>query len=418
MKALGLPVIEHYKICPDLPSVLEQVRHIGTLRHTLPYDTDGAVVKIDDLSVRQSLGETANTPRWAAAFKYPPEEKQSVLTDIIVNIGRTGAMTPVAVFDPVTISGSVVGRATLHNADRLSELNLYIGDIVRVRKAGEIIPEVVGVIHDDNSPALPYKMPSRCPCCGSTAVKDGAVIRCGNRQCPAQLLQSLIYFASRDGMNIEGLGAAVIAKLLTAEDSVRVKSPADFYRLSRTDLRSFVGDKTSFTLVREIEKSKATPFARVLTALGLPSVNGQTAQTLCEHFGNIDALLAASVEDIAKIELIGTLTAQTIADALHDPAMLELISRLKAEGLCFTQEKRQAGKLEGVAFVLTGTLPTLRREQAKSLIQNAGGKCLDAVSKKVSYLVSGEKPAEAKLIKAEKLKIPVIDEEELLKLII
>jgi DNA ligase (NAD+) len=420
MKALGLPVIEHYALCGDISAVLKHVRNIGALRHTLPYDTDGAVVKIDDLSVRQSLGETANTPKWAVAFKYPPEEKQSILTDIIVNIGRTGAMTPVAVFEPVTLSGTVVSRATLHNADRLSELNLHIGDIVRVRKAGEIIPEVVGVIHDDKNPEPLYIMPSRCPCCGSEVAKtakDGAVIRCVNRQCPAQVLQALRYFASRDGMNIEGLGAAVIAKLLTADESVRVKTPADFYRLSRSDLRSFVGDKTSFTLMGEIEKSKAMPFARVLTALGLPSVNGQTAQALCEHFGSITAMLAASVEDIAKIELIGILTAQIIVDALHAPAMTELIARLKAAGLCFAQEKRQAGVLEGVAFVLTGALPTLKREQAKSLIQNAGGKCLEAVSKKVNYLVVGEKAAEAKLDKARKMNIPVIDEDQLLKMI-
>jgi DNA ligase (NAD+) len=260
-------------------------------------------------------------------------------------------------------------------------------------------------------------MPSHCPCCGSETAKEGAVIRCPNQQCPAQILQALKYFASRDGMNIEGLGAAVIAKLMTADGSVRVKTPADFYRLSRLDLRSFVGDKTSFTLMSEIEKSKAMPFARVLTALGLPNVNGQTAQSLCDRFGDIDTLLSASAADIGKIPLIGKITAPLIESALHAPAMIALITRLREAGLCFTQAKKQAGVLDGKAFLITGKLPTLQREQAKFLIQNAGGKCLTAVTKNVHFLVAGEKAAEAKLEKAEKLKIPVIDEAELLKMI-
>ena len=415
LAGLGFPVVGH-KVCTTIDEAVARIRSIGEEKHGYAYDTDGAVIKVDDLSQRDILGATAKVPKWAVAFKYPPEEKETVLREIEVNVGRTGALTPVAVFDPVLLAGTTVSRASLHNQDIMDKLGIAVGDTVAVRKAGEIIPEIVRVAkHSGNAP---YKLPDRCPVCGHAAEKSGeeAAVRCVNPNCPAQLLRGIEHFASREAMNIEGLGEAVV-KLLVEQELVH--SAADLYELNMQDILLLPGfkDKSAGNLLKAIESSKQNQPDRLLFALGIRGIGRRSAELLLRKFGSIDGVMNASEEDILAIDSFGEVLAKNVHEAFADGQMRELVEKLRAHGLRFDYDKAASGdKFAGLTFVLTGTLPTLKREQAKEMIENMGGKCAGSVSKKTNYVVAGE-AAGSKLTKAEELGIAVLTEAQLLEMI-
>ena len=411
----GFPVVAH-KVCDTIEKAVERIRAIGEEKHGYAYDTDGAVIKVDDLSQRDILGSTAKVPKWAVAFKYPPEEKETVLREIEVNVGRTGALTPVAIFDPVQLSGTTVSRASLHNQDRVDRLGAAVGDTIAVRKAGEIIPEVVRVTK--HCGAEVYKLPDRCPVCGHAVARDGdeAAVRCVNPNCPAQLLRGIEHFASRDAMNIEGLGEAVVTQLV---ESGLVSSPADLYILNIQDIMSLQGfkEKSAGNLLRAIENSKQVQPDRLLYALGIRGIGRRSAEMLMRKFGSIDGVMNAGEAAILSIDSFGEILARSVAEAFADTQMRELVEKLREQGLKFDYDKAASGdKLSGLTFVLTGTLPTLKREQAKELIESNGGKCAGSVSKKTSYVVAGEE-AGSKLTKAQELGVKILTEAELLEMI-
>ena len=411
----GFPVVAH-KVCDTIEKAVERIRAIGEEKHGYAYDTDGAVIKVDDLSQRDILGATAKVPKWAVAFKYPPEEKETVLREIEVNVGRTGALTPVAIFDPVLLAGTTVSRASLHNQDIVDRLGAAVGDTIAVRKAGEIIPEVVRV--KKHCGAEVYKLPEKCPVCGHTVARDGdeAAVRCVNPNCPAQLLRGIEHFASRDAMNIEGLGEAVVKQLV---ESGLVNSPADLYMLNMQDIMGLQGfkEKSAGNLLRAIESSKQVQPDRLLYALGIRGIGRRSAEMLMRKFGSIDGVMNASEAAILSIDSFGEILARSVAEAFADTQMRELVEKLREQGLKFDYDKAASGdKLAGLTFVLTGTLPTLRREQAKELIESNGGKCAGSVSKKTSYVVAGEE-AGSKLTKAQELGVKILTEAELLEMI-
>lgn len=411
---LGFTVSPLYCQSGDIDTVIEKIREIGNLRGTFSYPIDGAVVKVDDFTQRETLGRTAKFPRWAEAYKYPPEEKETTLLDIEVAVGRTGVLTPTGVFDPVFLAGTTVSRATLHNQDFISEKDIRIGSRVIIRKAGEIIPEVVSVV--SNPPeSVPYRLPAQCPSCGEeiTRVEGEAAARCTNPQCPAQLLRNLIHFASRDAMDIEGLGPAALEQLSAA---LSVRSPADLYGISAEQLETLerFGKKSAENLVAAIEKSKQNDLSRLLFALGIPHIGAKAAKLLSSTFRTMDALIAADEEAIAAIDGFGGIMAQEVYVFFRKRSALELIDRLKAAGVNMTGESTVSDtRFLGKTFVLTGTLPTLTRAEASKLIEKNGGKVSSSVSKKTAYVVAGEE-AGSKLTKAQTLGIPVITEAELL----
>ena len=417
MSELGFKVIDDYKAFSDIEQVIEKINAIGEQRGKLSYDIDGAVVKIDDFSDRTVLGSTAKVPKWAVAFKYPPEEKETVLNKIEINVGRTGALTPVAIFDPITLAGTTVSRATLHNQDIISQLDVRPGDTITVRKAGEIIPEVVCVkAHSENS--QPYHIPMICPACGTEAVRDDdeAVIRCPNIDCPAQLLRNIVHFASRNAMNIEGLGSANVELLV---NHGLVETVADLYALTMADVLMLPGfkDRSAGNLISAIEKSKSNELDRLIFALGIKGIGQRSATLLCEKFPSMDEIMSAECEDISSIDNFGEILAENVYNAMREPHRITLIERLKQYGLNMTYTKKEStGKLEGLKFVLTGTLPTMTRDEAKALIESNGGKCSGSVSSKTDYVLAGEE-AGSKLTKAQQLGISIIDENELLNMI-
>ena len=417
MSELGFKVIDDYRAFSDIDKVIEKINAIGEKRGKLSYDIDGAVVKIDDFADRTVLGATAKVPKWAVAFKYPPEEKETVLNKIEINVGRTGALTPVAIFDPITLAGTTVSRATLHNQDIISQLDVRLGDTITVRKAGEIIPEVVCVkSHCENSE--PYRIPMICPACGTEAVRDDdeAVIRCPNIDCPAQLLRNIVHFASRNAMNIEGLGSANVELLVSHG---LVKTVADLYALTSEDVLTLPGfkDKSAGNLILAIEKSKSNELDRLIFALGIKGIGQRSATLLCEKFPSMDEIMKASRDDIASIDNFGEILAENVYAAMREPHRITLIERLKQYGLNMTYTRKEStGKLDGLKFVLTGTLPTMTRDEAKALIESNGGKCSGSVSSKTDYVLAGE-DAGSKLTKAQQLGIRIIDENELLNMI-
>lgn len=413
----GFHVIPDYSVCHGSDEILDKIGAIGGGRSSLPFDIDGAVVKVNDLSLRAEIGATAKVPKWAVAFKYPPEEKITTLNSIEINVGRTGALTPVAVFDPVQLAGTTVSRAILHNQDIISEKDIRVGDRIAVRKAGDIIPEVVrSVSHADGSE--PYFIPHVCPICGAEAVRDEdeAVIRCQNIDCPAQLLRSVEHFASRNAMNIDGLGEAVAEQLIGAE---LVRTVADLYTLdiqSLTALERF-GSKSADNLLTSIERSKSNELDRLVFALGIRGIGQRSAQLLCARFGSMDAIMSASAEEIAQIDGFGEVLAESVYTAMREPHRIALIDRLKSYGLNMTySDGRVSDIFEGKTFVITGTLPTLKRDEAKALIEKHGGKCSGSVSKKTSYVLAGEE-AGSKLTKANELGITVISEQQLMEML-
>ena len=409
MKSLGFNVIDGYKTFDNMK--------IGENRQSYSYDIDGAVIKVDDFELRNELGSTAKVPKWAVAFKYPPEEKETKLLDIEINVGRTGALTPVAVFEPVWLAGTTVSRAVLHNQDYIDSKDIRIGDIIAVRKAGDIIPEVVrSVSHAENSE--PFVIPHICPVCHGKAerAEDEAVIRCVNIDCPAQLLKNIEHFASRPAMNIDGLGEAVVKQLV---ENRLISTVADLYSLQQQDLEMLPGfaKVSASKLIANIENSKTNSPDRLLFALGIKGIGQKNAQLLMKHFGSIEKLSETSPEEISAVENFGDILANNIFTALHEPHMTELIERLKSYGVnTVYQSDVKSDKLAGLTFVITGTLPDMTRDEAKTLIEQNGGKCSGSVSKKTSYVLAGEE-AGSKLTKAQQLGVTVISQQQLIEMI-
>lgn len=417
MKSLGFNVIDGYKTFDNIEDAVSRIMEIGENRQSYSYDIDGAVIKVDDFELRNELGSTAKVPKWAVAFKYPPEEKETKLLDIEINVGRRGALTPVAVFEPVWLAGTTVSRAVLHNQDYIDSKDIRIGDIIAVRKAGDIIPEVVrSVSHAENSE--PFVIPHICPVCHGKAerAEDEAVIRCVNIDCPAQLLKNIEHFASRPAMNIDGLGEAVVKQLV---ENRLISTVADLYSLQQQDLEMLPGfaKVSASKLIANIENSKTNSPDRLLFALGIKGIGQKNAQLLMKHFGSIEKLSETSPEEISAVENFGDILANNIFTALHEPHMTELIERLKSYGVnTVYQSDVKSDKLAGLTFVITGTLPDMTRDEAKTLIEQNGGKCSGSVSKKTSYVLAGEE-AGSKLTKAQQLGVTVISQQQLIEMI-
>lgn len=417
MKSLGFNVIDGYKTFDNIEDAVSRIMEIGENRQSYSYDIDGAVIKVDDFELRNELGSIAKVPKWAVAFKYPPEEKETKLLDIEINVGRTGALTPVAVFEPVWLAGTTVSRAVLHNQDYIDSKDIRIGDIIAVRKAGDIIPEVVrSVSHAENSE--PFVIPHICPVCHGKAerAEDEAVIRCVNIDCPAQLLKNIEHFASRPAMNIDGLGEAVVKQLV---ENRLISTVADLYSLQQQDLEMLPGfaKVSASKLIANIENSKTNSPDRLLFALGIKGIGQKNAQLLMKHFGSIEKLSETSSEEISAVENFGDILANNIFTALHEPHMTELIERLKSYGVnTVYQSDVKSDKLAGLTFVITGTLPDMTRDEAKTLIEQNGGKCSGSVSKKTSYVLAGEE-AGSKLTKAQQLGVTVISQQQLIEMI-
>ena len=414
LKSLGFPVSPRYPVYTDPADVQREIENMGETRGELDFDIDGAVVKVNAFAQRQTLGSTAKFPRWAAAYKYPPEVEQTLLKDIVISVGRTGVLTPNAVLEPVRLAGTTVSRATLHNRDFIRQLDVRVGDTVSVRKAGEIIPEIIGVALDKRpADAQPYEMPKFCPVCGAPVYDDEeeAAIRCTGAACPAQLLRNLMHFASRDAMDIDGCGEGNLQKLI---DAGLVKSAADLYDLTVEQLLP-LGKKVDTwanNLLRGIEASKTRDLSRLLFAFGIRHVGQKAGKILSNHFGSLDALLAASVEEMTEIRDIGQTTAESIAAWRELDQSKELIEKLRAAGVNLIGEKTaKSDLLAGKTIVATGSLTLYTRKEINDLIEALGGKAAGSVSKKTSYVVAGEN-AGSKLQKAAELGIPVLTEEE------
>ena len=417
IKSLGFPVSPRYSVFENIEDAIQEIQAIGEARGTLEFDIDGAVIKVNDLAARRTLGSTNKFPRWAIAFKYPPEVKESVVRDIEVTVGRTGVLTPTAVFDPIFLAGTSVSRASLHNGDIIANLGVGIGDTIRVRKAGDIIPEVIAV--SAHLPgAKPFAMPTVCPSCGAPVVhlQDETALRCVNPECPAQSLRNLIHFASRNAMAIDGLGEAVAVQL---SDKGLVHTVADLYTLTEEDLLTLdkFKKKSAQNLLAAIEGSKRNNLDKLLFGLGIRNIGDKAAALLGEHFGSMDALREATAEQMCEIDGFGEVMAQSVVEFFAKDGTKDLLARLAAAGvnMQWTGEKKGTA-LAGKTLVVTGTLPTLSRQEAEALITQNGGKAAGSVSKKTSYVVAGE-AAGSKLTKAQTLGIPVLDEAGLYALI-
>lgn len=416
LKELGFKTIPDYRLVNTADEIIERINEIGEKRFELPYDIDGVVVKVDDFAQREILGATAKVPKWAVAYKFPPEEKTSKLLDIELNVGRTGAVTPVAVFEPVFLAGTSVSRATLHNQDFINEKNISVGDIIKVRKAGDIIPEVLGAVEKHSEGA--YTLPENCPDCGTKLVKseDEAAVRCPNVECPSQIFRSIVHFASKGAMNIDGLGPQIVKTLI---DNKLISSVADLYALTADKLLELENfkEKSVNNLLNAIENSKSNSLDRLVFGLGIRNIGQTSAKLLCEKFGDLDNIINASAEEIAEIDGFGEIMAQSVYRAFHEEHMLALVKRLEDCGLNTKYEKiQQDSRFENMTFVLTGTLPTLKRSEAKELIERFGGKASGSVSKKTTYVLAGEE-AGSKLDKAQQLGIEIITEDQFLDMI-
>ena len=421
LKELGFKTIPSYPVFTDFQQVVEEIRRIDADRGQNDFDIDGAVVKINDLSLREQIGATVKFPRWAVAFKYPPEEKETVLREIEIQVGRTGALTPTAVFDSVTLAGTSVSRATLHNQDFITEKGIAVGDTLLVRKAGEIIPEVLKVVRHSGNPV--YRIPENCPVCGSKTVRDPdeAVVRCINPACPATRKRAVVHFASRNALDIEGLGPAMVDLLV---DNGLIEDCAGLYQLTAEQLLPFEGvqQKSADNLIAAIRASKGRGLARLLCGLGIRNVGEKAAQLIARHFGNIDALLAVTVDGLwtkkggSVIPGVGQVIAESLVESFAQPEFRAQIEKLRASGVKLTEEQAETGDaLAGKTFVITGTLSSMSRKEAQALIEQNGGKVTASVSKKTNYLLAGE-DAGSKLTKAQTLGVPVIGEAELLQM--
>jgi len=418
LSRMGFKVNEHRRLCDGVEAVLAFCAHWEERREELPYEIDGVVVKVDSIEQQQRLGFTAKAPRWAIAYKYPARQAVTVVENIEVQVGRTGALTPVAFLKPVVVSGVTVSRATLHNEDEIERLGLQIGDSVVIERSGDVIPKVVRV-HELGSYRKPFEMPASCPVCGGAVTREEgeAASRCINSNCSARLKETILHFASRGVMNIDGVGEALVDQLV---DRGMVESVADLYSLTEEKLLTLerMGKKSAGNIIRNIERSKKNPLPRVIGALGIRFVGERTALFLAEAFGNLDAIAGADLEILQEAEEVGPRIAESIFQFFREPRNCQLLDRLRDAGLQFLYQSQRpkAGPLKGMTFVLTGTLPNLNRDEAKRLIEAAGGKVAGSVSKKTTYLVAGEE-AGSKLAKAEELGVKVVDEDGLLDLI-
>lgn len=416
MRSLGFSVSPDYKVVHTIEEAIRQIEKIGELRGKLGYQIDGAVIKVDSFADRERLGSTAKYPKWAVAFKYPPEEKETVLRSIALQVGRTGAVTPTAEFDPIELAGTTVSRATLHNQDFITQLGVNIGDTIVVRKAGDIIPEVIGVRnHPKDKPA--YVMPAHCPSCGTLLVRDPevAAIRCPNISCPAQILRSLIHFCSRSAMDIEGLGEAACELLL---QQGLAKTPADLYRLTKDDLMRLEGFQTkkAENILAALEKSKQNELGALLFGLGIRNIGEKAAKLLAARFGTLQAVEKATREELLSIDGFGEIMAESVLQYFADENNRKLCDDLLSLGLRPWVPRQASAALAGMTFVVTGTLPGYSRDEIENLIEKNGGKAAGSVSKKTSYVVAGE-AAGSKLAKAQSLGVPVLTEQQLLELI-
>ena len=411
MRELGFPVIPFYKRTGSIDEVIAEVERIGEMRRSLSFDIDGAVVKVDDFAERDRLGSTSKFPKWAAAFKYPPEEKETTLLGVEINVGRTGVLTPTGVFEPVELAGTTVSRATLHNEEFIEEKQLAVGDRVVLRKAGDIIPEVVRVA--SHSGGTPFQMPEICPSCGSAVSReeDEAALRCLNPDCPAQRLRHLIHFASRDAMDIEGLGPAVLEQLM---DAGLITHVYDLYALDRDAVAALdrMGDKSADNLLAALEKSKDAGLDRVIFSLGIRHIGQKAAKLLAGRFGTMQAVMEASLEEIAAIDGFGDIMAESVVRFFELEPSRQMVEELEKAGVRMVDtSERTDDRFAGMTFVLTGTLPTLKRDEAAALIERYGGKTAGSVSKKTSVVLAGE-DAGSKLTKAQQLGIRIISQEE------
>lgn len=419
LQKLGFKINPNYRLFTSIDEVIEYCESWAEKRVDLPYDIDGLVIKVNKLSSQRALGSTAKDPRWAIAYKFPAEQAATIVEDIFVRVGRTGVLTPTAILRPVRLAGTTVSRATLHNADFIEEKDIRIGDTVIVHKAGEIIPEVVSVVTNRRTDsAQPFIMPTTCPECGKPIVRESGEVayKCVNVRCPALLREGLIHFVSRDAMNIDGLGPAVIASLL---DAGLVKDAADLYTLKPDDLAALerMGEKSAKNLVDAIAASKQAGLSRALFGLGIRYVGAKASAILAQRYGDIDNVAAAGVEELVTIDEIGPKIAESVASYFAEPENLAYIEKLKAVGVKLTEERQTpvSQELAGKTFVLTGTL-SMPRKEAENLIAACGGKVSSSVSKKTSYVVAGEE-AGSKLDKANELGVPVLTEEEFRKLV-
>jgi DNA ligase (NAD+) len=420
----GIPTTPNVKVCPDIESARDYANHLAENVHTLDFEVDGIVLKVNDFAQRERMGRTSKAPRWLIAYKWEKYEATTLVEDMGVHVGKTGALTPVAFFKPVLIAGSTISKASLHNVDEIERLGIQIGDWVVVEKAGKVIPHVVRVeLHRRDGTQRPYRFPKKCPECHTPVVRDedGVYIRCQNPNCPAQLRESLHYFASRGAMDVEGLGIKLIEQLTAAG---LVKTLSDVYRLKdrRDELLELerMGEKSVDNLLTGIEESKTRPLWRLITGLNIRHVGTRNAQVLAEHFGMLDAIMAQSAESLAEVEDIGPVIAHSVHAFFDSEVGRKLIEELRSFGLNFGEPKKEqpkvAGKLEGKTLVVTGTLARYTREEINELIQKHGGKAAGSVSKKTDFLIAGEN-AGSKLEKAEKLGVAVISEDEFIKMI-
>ncbi|MDR0952339.1 MAG: NAD-dependent DNA ligase LigA [Oscillospiraceae bacterium] len=418
LEALGFPVVPH-RLCGSFADCREFIEHLGETREELPYGIDGAVIKLNSLPDRAALGSTAKAPRWAAAFKYPPEQKESVVLDVVVGVGRTGVLTPKAVVQPVRLAGTSVTNATLHNQDNIDRLDLRIGDTVIIQKAGEIIPEILSVVLEKRPEGtVPFRLPDACPECGSPAERDpdGSALRCTSPECPAQRLRNIAHFASRGAMDVEGLGISVAQALINAG---LLTSPAGLYYLEAQSVAAVerMGKKSAENLLSAIEGSKSAGLARLLTAFGIRQVGQKAAKVLARRYSNLDKLLAAPEEELKLIPDVGPITAKNLTDWFKNPQSQHQIELLRAAGVSFeSTESVLDTRFAGKTFVLTGALEGFTRDEAAAIIEGFGGKASGSVSKKTSYVLAGE-AAGSKLTKARELGVPVIDENEFKEMI-
>lgn len=411
LKTLGFKVIPDYVQLSQYDKIIQRIDEIGNERKNYPFDIDGVVIKIDDFSLREQMGNTSKVPKWASAYKFPPEEKETTLLKIDVNVGRTGAITPVAIFDPIILAGTSVERAVLHNQDFISEKDIREGDRILVRKAGEIIPEVLkSVSHADDSKQ--FYLPSECPVCGTKAIRfdDESVLRCPNLDCPAQIWKSIVHFASKGAMNIDGLGPSIIKTLL---DNGLIKSVADLYTLEFDNIVSLerFAEKSAHNLIDAIANSKAASLDRLIFGLGIRNIGQKAAKLLCEKFPSMDLIINAEKESISEIEGFGDIMADNVVKAFSEQHLLTVIDKLRGYGVNmeYSGSVVRDMRFSGKTFVLTGTLPTLKRDEAKEIIEHFGGKVSSSVSKKTAYVLAGE-DAGSKLIKAKDLGLEIIDE--------
>ncbi len=412
LKELGFKTVPFCNKFGSVDGVISELERIGEMRSSLPFDIDGAVIKTDSFAQRTEIGSTSKFPRWALAFKYPPEEKETTLIDIEVAVGRTGVLTPTAVFEPVLVAGSTVSRATLHNQDFIDEKDIRLGDRVVIRKAGDIIPEVIRVVsHAENSEK--YILPTVCPSCGAGIIReeDEAAVRCVNPECPAQLLRNLIHFCSRDAMDIEGMGDAVLEKLVS---NGFLSKASEIYTLKKEDFMTLEGfkDKSSQNLVDAVEKSKSNDLSKLVFALGIRHVGQKAGKILADHFETMENIMNATLEELTAIEGFGGIMAKSVADFFALEQSKREIEALSAYGVNMVSQKEKIdNRFEGKTFVLTGTLPTYSRNEASEIIEKFGGKTASSVSKKTSYVLAGEE-AGSKLVKAQSLGVTIISEEE------